>query len=70
MVVNVGCTKSILDNNSRCPFMDRGSCQSIEMVNKSVDKRCFTPDGLYVLPASMCSSRIIVRHGKNVDIYK
>lgn len=43
-----GCTKSILDNEARCPFVDKGGCQSMEMVNQMVTERRFTPDGAFV----------------------
>lgn len=45
------CGRSIFDEEARCPFIDRGGCQSIERVNQMVTKRCFTPDGLYVQQA-------------------
>ena len=44
-----GCHKSILDNDdARCPFTDRGGCQSMEMVNRQVTLKRFTPDGQFV----------------------
>lgn len=47
------CSKSILDNeDARCPFMDRGGCQSMEMVNRMVQERRFTPDGQFVQQAN------------------
>lgn len=43
------CSKSILDNDdARCPFADRGGCQSMEMVNKMVQQKRYTPDGQFV----------------------
>ena len=53
MLILSGCTHSILDNKARCPFVDRGGCQSIEMVNKMVNERRFTPDGLFVQQACL-----------------
>ena len=47
-----GCAKSILDtNDARCPFADRGGCQSMEMVNQMVAQKRFTPDGQFVQQA-------------------
>ncbi|MBA2649601.1 MAG: type IV conjugative transfer system protein TraV [Legionella sp.] len=46
------CSKSILDNeDARCPFADRGGCQSMEMVNRMVQEKCYTPDGHFVQQA-------------------
>lgn len=43
------CSKSILDHqNVRCPFVERGGCQSMEQINRMVEHRRFTPDGQYV----------------------
>ena len=48
-----GCGKSILDNDdARCPFTDRGGCQSMEMVNRMVTEKRFTPDGEFVQQAN------------------
>ena len=48
-----GCTRSLLDNDDgRCPFKDRGGCQSMEMVNRMVSERRFTPDGQFVQQGS------------------
>lgn len=69
-----GCTKSILDNEARCPFIDRGGCQSMEMVNKMVDERRFTPDGLFVQQACIrCKpkgSRQSSQQTNQVEVYK
>lgn len=47
------CSKSILDNeNARCPFADRGGCQSMEMVNQMVKEKRYTPDGQFVQQAN------------------
>lgn len=47
-----GCGKNILDNDdARCPFADRGGCQSMEMVNRMVQEKRFTPDGAFVQQA-------------------
>jgi len=49
-----GCARSILDNDdARCPFADRGGCQSMEMVNRMVQEKRFTPDGQFVQQASI-----------------
>lgn len=48
------CSKSILDNDDgRCPFADRGGCQSMEMVNKMVREKRYTPDGSFVQQAAL-----------------
>ena len=47
------CGKNILDNDdARCPFADRGGCQSMEMVNRMVTEKRFTPDGDFVQQAN------------------
>ena len=44
-----GCAKSILDNDDvRCPFVDKGGCQSMEAVNQMVVAHRYTPDGQFV----------------------
>ena len=49
-----GCSRSILDtNDARCPFTDKGGCQSMEMVNRMVTEKRFTPDGQFVQQAPM-----------------
>lgn len=48
-----GCARSIFDKDARCPFVERGGCQSMEMVNKMVTERRFTPDGMFVQQACM-----------------
>jgi hypothetical protein len=51
--VLTGCGKSILDTqDARCPFADRGGCQSMEMVNLMVTQKRFTPDGQFVQQAN------------------
>lgn len=48
-----GCSQSILDNDDgRCPFADRGGCQSMEMVNRMVKEKRYTPDGHFVQQAN------------------
>lgn len=48
-----GCGRSILDNDdARCPFADRGGCQSMEMVNRMVKEKRYTPDGEFVQQAN------------------
>lgn len=52
MISCSGCAKSIFSNKAaRCPFVERGGCQSMEEVNRMVSKRRFTPDGQYVQQA-------------------
>lgn len=47
------CSKSILDNqDARCPFAERGGCQSMEMVNRMVKEKRYTPDGQFVQQAN------------------
>ena len=47
------CSQSILDNDdARCPFADRGGCQSMEMVNRMVQEKRYTPDGQFVQQAN------------------
>lgn len=47
-----GCSSSILDaQDARCPFTERGGCQSMEMVNRMVAEKRFTPDGNFVQQA-------------------
>ncbi|MDP3268085.1 MAG: type IV conjugative transfer system protein TraV [Legionella sp.] len=47
------CSKSILDTkDARCPFLDRGGCQSMEMVNRMVQEKRYTPDGQFVQQAN------------------
>ena len=51
-----GCARSILDNDdARCPFKDRGGCQSMEMVNRMVREKRFTPDGQFVQQADQAA---------------
>lgn len=52
LILLSGCGKSILDTeDARCPFADRGGCQSMEMVNRQVTLKHFTPDGQFVQQA-------------------
>ena len=47
-----GCSQSILDTtDARCPFTERGGCQSMERVNQMVTEKRYTPDGLFVQQA-------------------
>jgi len=56
------CSKSILDNDdARCPFADRGGCQSMEMVNRMVQEQRYTPDGQFVQQAN---SRVLYSKDK------
>ncbi len=59
-LVLTGCSQSILDTeDARCPFADRGGCQSMEMVNRMVREKRFTPDGQFVQQAD--SARFYAR---------
>ena len=45
-----GCAKSVFDNTDvRCPFTERGGCQSMEDINEMVTKGNYTKDGDFVL---------------------
>ena len=49
-----GCGQSLLDtHDARCPFTDRGGCQSMEMVHRMVTQKSYTPDGQFVQQAPM-----------------
>lgn len=49
-----GCGQSILDaSDARCPFKERGGCQSMEAINRQVTEKRFTPDGQFVAQAPM-----------------
>lgn len=44
-----GCSKSVFDNEDiRCPFVDKGGCQSMRAINEMVNQRAFTADGAFV----------------------
>lgn len=45
------CSKSILDNEDARCLADRGGCQSMEMVNRMVQEKRYTPDGQFVQQA-------------------
>lgn len=78
VMVLTGCCKSIFENEARCPFVDRGGCQSMEMVNKMVDERRFTPDGLYVQQACLTckpsaplqNKGVRSKTSKTIEVYK
>ena len=58
-----GCGRNILDNDdARCPFADRGGCQSMEMVNRMVTEKRFTPDGDFVQQANRVTPSMTARH--------
>lgn len=45
-----GCMKSVFDaHDARCPFVEKGGCQSMEMVEKMVRERKFTQGRDFVL---------------------
>ncbi len=47
-----GCSKTIFDNEDvRCPFVERGGCQSMNDINKMVSQKRYTRDGSYVQQA-------------------
>lgn len=49
LIFLTGCSKSILDNEDiRCPFVERGGCQSMESINQMIIQKRYTADGLYV----------------------
>ena len=49
VLLSSGCSHSILDTkDARCPFVERGGCQSMEQVNRMISVHRFTPDGKYV----------------------
>lgn len=55
-----GCGQSLLDTtDARCPFTERGGCQSMERVNQMVTEKRYTPDGQFVqqAPIEMNHSR-------------
>ena len=59
-IVLSGCSKSVLDNEDvRCPFVDRGGCQSMQAISAMIDQNQFTEDGSYVKQA------IQIRRGVN-----
>ena len=52
VLMTVGCRQSILDTtDARCPFTERGGCQSMESVNQMVTEKRYTPDGQFVQQA-------------------
>ena len=55
-LILAGCGQSILDSHdARCPFYERGGCQSMEMVNRMVTEKRYTPDGQFVQQAPTAS---------------
>ena len=45
-----GCMKSVFDgSDARCPFVEKGGCQSMEMVDKMVREKHFTQNRDFVL---------------------
>ena len=45
----IGCAgNSILEPDPRCPFVERGGCQSMKSINRMIDQNRYTPDGNYV----------------------
>ncbi|STX81258.1 type IV conjugative transfer system protein TraV [Legionella busanensis] len=56
-----GCGKTIFDQDARCPFVERGGCQSMEIVNKMVTERQFTRDGLFVQQACLDCERVVLK---------
>lgn len=45
-----GCMKSVFDGrDARCPFVEKGGCQSMEMVDKMVREKHFTRNRDFVL---------------------
>lgn len=46
------CSKSVFDNEDiRCPFVDKGGCQSMGAINEMVNQHQFTSDGAFVKQA-------------------
>lgn len=73
IVLSSGCAKSIFDQDARCPFAERGGCQSMEMVNKMVSERRFTRDGMFVQQACVdCSEPVNTNPSdiKDISQYK
>jgi type IV conjugative transfer system lipoprotein TraV len=46
-----GCASGMFSNEARCPFDDKGGCQSVSDVNRMVDERRFTDQGQFVQQA-------------------
>lgn len=62
-----GCAgKSLLGQDPRCPFSERGGCQSIKSINKMIDERRYTPDGAYI--QEPCVKCTVIRK-KSMKVY-
>lgn len=49
IVVLSGCSKTVFDNEDiRCPFVDKGGCQSMQAINEMVNRNQYTADGNFV----------------------
>lgn len=49
LVTASSCSRSVFDNEDiRCPFVDKGGCQSMRAINEMVNQNAFTADGAFV----------------------
>lgn len=61
-----GCMKSVFDGkDARCPFVERGGCQSMEMVDKMVREKHFTHNRDFVLDAKSANQENRCKGGKS-----
>lgn len=57
-----GCMKSVFDaHDARCPFVEKGGCQSMEMVEKMVRERRFTEGRDFVLDSRQPNPNTLYR---------
>lgn len=64
-----GCAgNSILSSDPRCPFTEKGGCQSVKSINRMIDENRYTSEGDYVQqPKPPCPD--CVRHKKTMRVY-
>ena len=52
VVITLSSCSGMFTNQARCPFTDKGGCQSVSDVNQMVDEHKFTKDGHFVQQAA------------------
>ena len=61
-----GCMKSVFDGrDARCPFVEKGGCQSMEMVDKMVREKHFTQNRDFVLDTKSINEESRCKGGRS-----
>lgn len=65
MALTLSSCSGMFTNEARCPFKDKGGCQSVSDVNRMIDEGRYTDDGRFVQQAGVGQGQVTSMENNN-----